>query len=79
MEITQTFLQNLLADIKKSGESKITYEDLETRLEKISINPEQNAEIYKYLENNGITIIDAFDKDTNALYRSIGDVAVYRQ
>lgn len=76
MEITQTFLQNLLTDIQKSGDSKITYEDLETRLEKISINPEQNAEIYKYLENNGIIIVDAFDKDTNALYRSIGDVAV---
>ena len=87
MEITQQYLQNLLADIKsadssnsdedkKSGVTKISYEDLESRLEKTDLTPEQNAEIYRYLEENGVKIVDTFEKDNSALYRNIGDVAV---
>ena len=76
MEITQQYLQNLLDDVKSGGVTKISYEDLESRLEKTDITPEQNAEIYKYLEQNGIKIVDTFEKDNSALYRNIGDVAV---
>ena len=76
MELTQQYLQNLLADVKSGGTNKISYEELESRLEKTDITPEQNAEIYKFLEENGIKIVDTFEKDNSALYRNIGDVAV---
>lgn len=89
MEITQQYLQNLLTDIKSADEAKkneeeqksigvikISYEDLESRLEKTDLTPEQNAEIYRFLEENGIKIVDTFEKDNSALYKSIGDVAV---
>ena len=76
MEITQQYLQNLLDDVKSGGVTKISYEDLESRLEKTDLTPEQNAEIYKYLEQNGIKIVYTFEKDNSALYKNIGDVAV---
>ena len=76
MEITQKYLQDLLDDVKSGNVTKISYEDLESRLEKTDITPEQNAEIYRYLEQNGIKIVDTFEKDNSALYRNIGDVAV---
>ena len=76
MEITQKYLQDLLDDVKSGGVTKISYEDLESRLEKTDLTPEQNAEIYRYLEQNGIKIVDTFEKDNSALYRNIGDVAV---
>ena len=76
MEITQKYLQDLLDDVKSGGVTKISYEDLESRLEKTDLTPEQNAEIYRYLEDNGIKIVDTFEKDNTALYKSIGDVAV---
>ncbi len=77
MELTQIYLQNLLDDIRTGGVTKITFEELDSRLENTDITPEQNAEIYKYLEQNGIKIVDdTFEKDNTALYKSIGDVAV---
>lgn len=76
MELTQNYLQSLVAEIKTGGVDKITFEDLETRLEKLDLTPEQNAEIYKFLEDNGVKVIDTFEKDNSALYKSIGDVAV---
>jgi len=76
MEITQTFLQGLLEEVKQNNPTKATYEELENKLEKLDLSPEQNAEIYRYLEENGVKIVDSFDKDNSALYKSIGDVAV---
>ncbi len=76
MELTETFLRTLLTDLARSEDNKVTYEELESKLEKIDLSPEQNAEIYRFLEQNGIKIIDTFEKDNTALYRSIGDVAV---
>ncbi len=75
MEITQDFLKNLLSEVKNDT-SKVTYEELENKLEKLDLSAEQNAEIYRYLENNGLKIVDAFEKDNSALYKTIGDVAV---
>ena len=76
MEVNQEYLQNMLKEIKESGNDTVTYEELDAKLEKTDITPEQNAELYKYLENNGIKIVDSFEKDNRALYKSIGDVAV---
>lgn len=75
MELTQNFLQGLYEDVK-SESNKVTFEELENKLEKLDLSPEQNAEIYRYLEEKGIKIIDTFDKDNSALYKSISDVAV---
>lgn len=76
MEITQTYLETLLNELKSSGTGKVSFDELESKLEKLELNAEQNAEIYRYLEENGIKVVDSFDKDNSALYRSIGDVAV---
>ncbi len=76
MELTQTYLKTLCDEIKTGGNDKISFEDLDSKLEKLELTAEQNAEIYKYLETNGVKIIDTFDKDNTALYKSIGDVAV---
>ena len=76
MELTQKYLEELLADVKSGGSNKISYEELESRLEKTDLTAEQNAEIYRYLEDNGVKIVDNFEKDNSALYKSIGDVAV---
>ncbi len=78
MELSEEFLQGLVAEFKAT-DSKVSYEDLEAKLETADINADQNAEIYKYLEQNGITIVYSEtenDKDLTALYKSIGDVAV---
>lgn len=75
MEITQDFLKNLLSEVNNNT-SKVTYEELENKLEKLDLSAEQNAEIYRYLENNGLKIVDSFEKDNSALYKTIGDVAV---
>lgn len=76
MEVTQTFLQTLLDDVKNNGNNRITFDELEAKLEKLTLTAEQNAELYRYLEENGVKIGDTFDKDNSALYKSIGDVAV---
>ena len=76
MELTQKYLQDLLNDVKSGGVTKISFEELESRLEKTDFTAEQNAEIYRYLEDNGVKIVDTFEKDNSALYKSIGDVAV---
>ena len=76
MELTQDFLKGILEDIKNTGSNKVTFDELEVKLEKLDLNADQNAEIYKYLETNGITIVDTLDKDSSALYKSIGDISV---
>ena len=76
MEVTQTFLQTLLDDVKNNGNNRITFDELDAKLEKLTLTAEQNAELYRYLEENGVKIVDTFDKDNSALYKSIGDVAV---
>lgn len=76
MEVTQTFLQTLLDDVKNNGNNRITFDELEAKLEKLTLTAEQNAELYRYLEENGVKIVDTFDKHNSALYKSIGDVAV---
>ena len=76
MEVTRIFLQTLLDDVKNNGNNRITFDELEAKLEKLTLTAEQNAELYRYLEENGVKIVDTFDKDNSALYKSIGDVAV---
>lgn len=77
MEVNQTFFQEVLDEIKTKGGNRITFDELEAKLEKVKgITAEENAELYRYLEENGVKIVDTFDRDNSALYKSIGDVAV---
>ncbi len=76
MVVNQAFFDGILQEVKASGATKVTFDELEAKLEKVNLTPEQNAELYRYLEENGIKIVDTFDKDNTALYKSIGDVAV---
>ena len=66
----------MLDDVKNNGNNRITFDELEAKLEKLTLTAEQNAELYRYLEENGVKIVDTFDKDNSAPYKSIGDVAV---
>ncbi len=77
MEVNQTFFQEVLDEIKTKGGNRITFDELEAKLENVKgITAEENAELYRYLEENGVKIVDTFDRDNSALYKSIGDVAV---
>lgn len=76
MVVNQAFFDGILQEVKASGATKVTFDELEAKLEKVNLTPEQNAELYRYLEENGVKIVDTFDKDNTALYKSIGDVAV---
>ena len=75
--VNQQFLENLLMEIKtKQVDGFVTYEQVEERLEKLDLSSEQNAQIYKFLEENGVVIKDAFEASTEELFRKVADVAV---
>ena len=73
MELTQQFLQELYEGIKNESQT-VNYDDVEQRLEKLDISPEQNAEIYRYLEKCGLKIIENLGKDSISLSKSISDI-----
>ncbi len=75
MESFEKFLEQVVDDFKKLNTSTVTYEEVEAKLEKADLSPEQNAEIYKALESNGITVVDSVSRNSD-LYRSVADVAI---
>ncbi len=75
MESFEKFLEQVVDDFKKLNTSTVTYEEVEAKLEKADLSPEQNAEIYKALESNGITLVDSVSRNSD-LYRSVADVAI---
>lgn len=75
MESFEKFLEQVVVDFKKLNTSTVTYEEVEAKLEKADLSPEQNAEIYKALESNGITLVDSVSRNSD-LYRSVADVAI---
>ncbi len=75
MESFEKFLEQVVDDLKKLNTSTVTYEEVEAKLEKADLSPEQNAEIYKALESNGITVVDSVSRNSD-LYRSVADVAI---
>ncbi len=76
MEITEKLLENLLEQLKQDGQTRVSYDEIEAKLESMDISADQNAEIYRYLENNGIEIVDAYEKNENELYKAVADVAL---
>ena len=41
MELTQTYLQTLLAEVKAGGANKVSFDELESKLEKLELTAEQ--------------------------------------
>jgi RNA polymerase primary sigma factor len=76
MEFNQQFLSELIAEYKQNNVTSVTYEDMERKLEKYDLSADQNAEVYKYFELNGISMVDVFDKGNAEVYRSMGEVVV---
>lgn len=75
MESFEKFLQQIVADFKKLNTNTLAFEEVEARLEKADLSPEENAEVYKALEANGISIVDSISR-ANDLYRAVADVAI---
>jgi len=77
MEITEKFLAGLLAEMKEINDQKgfVAYDELETRLEKLNLSAEQNADIYKYLEENSITLMDMIAREEE-LIKGVAEVSI---
>ena len=45
MESFEKFLEQVVDDFKKLNTSTVTYEEVEAKLQKADLSPEQNAEI----------------------------------
>lgn len=75
MESFEKFLQQTVSDFKKLNTNTLAFEEVEAKLEKADLTPEENAEVYKALEANGITIVDSLSR-ANDLYRAVADVAI---
>jgi len=77
MEITEKFLAGLLAEMKEINDQKgfVAYDELETRLEKLNLSAEQNADIYKYLEDNSITLLDMIAREEE-LIKGVAEVSI---
>jgi len=77
MEITEKFLTGLLAEMKEINDQKgfVAYDELETRLEKLNLSAEQNADIYKYLEENSITLMDMIAREEE-LIKGVAEVSI---
>jgi len=77
MEITEKFLTGLLAEMKEINDQKgfVAYDELEARLEKLNLSAEQNADIYKYLEDNSITLMDMIAREEE-LIKGVAEVSI---
>ncbi|MDD4832619.1 MAG: RNA polymerase sigma factor RpoD [Clostridia bacterium] len=53
----------------------VAYDELETRLEKLNLSAEQNADIYKYLEDNSITLLDMIAREEE-LIKGVAEVSI---
>ncbi|HPG92915.1 MAG TPA: sigma-70 factor domain-containing protein, partial [Clostridia bacterium] len=77
MEITEKFLAELLAEMKEISEQKgfVAYDELDTRLEKLSLSAEQNADVYKFLEDNNVTLMDVIAREEE-LIKGVAEVSI---
>lgn len=77
MEITEKFLSELLVEFKEINDKKgfVTFDELESRLEKLDVSAEQNADIYKFLEDNRILLMDVISHD-NEVIKVVADVSI---
>ncbi len=66
----------ILNEYQSKGKTTATYEELESRLEKLDLGVDTNAEVYKILESNGIVIEDAYQSNATELMKSAGNVTL---
>ncbi|MBQ2723333.1 MAG: RNA polymerase sigma factor RpoD [Clostridia bacterium] len=85
MELTNDFLSNLYDELYKIKEQKgmVTYEEIELKLDKLiklhkrgALTSEENAEVYKFLEDKKILLPETVDKANELILKSVGDVSV---
>ncbi len=60
-EVQKQALQELVELGKKNGE--LTYEDIQTKLEAVEMDPDQIERVYDFLEKQGIEILTSFEED----------------
>ncbi len=59
MQLTEQFLKDLLQELTQGNKhNALSIGLIEDKLSKVDIDAEQNAQIYEYLENNGVVIVD---------------------
>ncbi|MEG1527599.1 MAG: RNA polymerase sigma factor RpoD [Clostridia bacterium] len=71
-------IKNIVEDIKRMSEIKgyVTYSEIEEKLEKVEFSPDQNAEVYKLLEDSNITIVDILEVKDDDLLKNVADVPI---
>ena len=60
-EVQKQALQELVELGKKNGE--LTYDDIQTKLEAVEMDPDQIERVYDFLEKQGIEILTNFEED----------------
>lgn len=59
MQLSEQFLKDLLQELTQNNKyTALTIGTIDEKLSKLDIDAEQNAEIYEYLENNGVVIVE---------------------
>jgi RNA polymerase primary sigma factor len=72
----------MLKELKKEllalnkEKSYLTFDELEARLEKLEPTIEQNAEIYKFIEEENITLIDTPAAEKDIYSKAVGEVSI---
>jgi len=75
----QDILRNLCEELKALADVNggfISSSELDSRLDKLDLTAEQNAEVYKYLEDNNITQSDILDIKEPDLLMAVADVPI---
>lgn len=79
MQLTQQELQELMNSFVQLSEQKgyVTYEEIEAKLEKIpSLTPEENAEIYKLLDESNISLMELPPVVDDTLAKEISNIPI---
>lgn len=79
MAEVQDILRNLCEELKALADVNggfISSSELDSRLDKLDLTAEQNAEVYKYLEDNNITQSDILDIKEPDLLMAVADVPI---
>lgn len=78
MEFNELALKEILTVLKEiASKGFVTFDEVETKLEKMKfdLTPEQYAELYKYLDDNGISVTDVVPDD-DLLTKGVIDISI---
>ncbi len=78
MEITEKFLTEFVNEIRSLADPKgyVTTDEIDSRLEKLDISPEQIGEVYKYVEDCDISIMDVITTVDDDLMKGVAEVSI---